>query len=89
MSAAHRPLAALLVSLLVSPLVSLGMTGCGSKSEAPSEPTQEPMPVKDSAFGDMVGTMDKARAVEDTTMQHKKEIDRVLDTDSDAAENAH
>jgi hypothetical protein len=81
MSAAHRPLAALLISLIVS----LGMTACGSKSEPPPKPSQEPAPVKDGAFGDMVGTMDKARGVEDTTMEHKEAVDRSLDN----AENAH
>ena len=40
---------------------------------------QEPPPVKDTAFGDMVGTMDRARGVEDTTMQHKADTDKALD----------
>jgi hypothetical protein len=65
--------------------VSLGITACGSKSEPSPEPSQEAARVKEGAFGDMVGTMDKARAVEGTTMEHKEEIDRSLDN----AENAH
>ncbi len=42
-------------------------------------PKQEPPPVKQTAFGDMVGTMDRARSVQDTTMQHKAETDKALD----------
>lgn len=46
-------------------------------SPSPDE-QREPPPVKDTAFDDMVGTMDKARAVENTTMQHKEDVDRAL-----------
>jgi ABC-type glycerol-3-phosphate transport system substrate-binding protein len=38
-----------------------------------------PPPVKDTVFGDTVGTTEKARAVEDTVMQQKESIDRTLD----------
>ena len=65
----------------VALLVSLGLAACSGESEQ----SQEPPPVKEKAFGDMVRTMDKARAVEDTTMQHKEDLDRALD----AAENGH
>jgi hypothetical protein len=65
--------------LLTAMLISLGVTACGSDSEAPSEPP----PVEDTVAGDLVGAMDKARAVEDTTMQHKEDLDRAVD----AAEN--
>lgn len=64
---AHRLLAAL--------LVAFGLTACGGGESAP----KEPMEVKDTAFGDMVGAQDRARAVEDTTLQHKQEMDRALD----------
>jgi hypothetical protein len=76
MTAAHRSFAALLVSMLVL----LGLSACGSKSEPP----QEPAAAEDKAYGDMVRTMDKARAVEETTMQHKEDLDRAVD----AAENS-
>jgi hypothetical protein len=66
MSAAHRLLAAL--------LLCAALTACGGESEP-----KEPMEVKDTAFGDMTGTMDRARAVEDTTMQHKQDMDRALE----------
>jgi len=72
MPAAHRSLAALAVMLLV--------TACGASSDTEREPT----PVKDAPLGDMVGTMDKARAVENTTMQHKEDLDRAIDSQENA-----
>jgi hypothetical protein len=62
--------------LFVASAALLILGGCGEGADAP-EPT--PPPVEDTAFGDMVETMDKARAVEDTTMRHKEELDRRLD----------
>ena len=59
-------------------LVGLLLCGCGSAEDSAADKT-EPVPVEDSVFGDMVGTMDKARAVEDTTMQRKQDLDRALD----------
>lgn len=47
-------------------------------SPSPDEQREPPPPVKGTAFGDTVATMDKARAVEDTTMQHKEDVDRAL-----------
>ena len=49
----------------------LGLCACGAQ--------EEPPPVKDTVFGDAVGAMDKARAVENTTLQHKEELDRAMD----------
>jgi len=66
--------------LLAALLVCFGLVGCGDQSK-----TTEPPPVKDTVAGDLVGTMDRARGVEDTSMQHKEELDRALD----AAENNH
>ena len=66
MSAAHRLLAAV--------LVSVALAACGGEREP-----KEPLDVKDTAFGDMVEAKERARAVEDTTMQHKQELDRALD----------
>ncbi len=48
-------------------------------ASAACAPKQEPPPVKDTAFGEMVGTMDRARGVQDTTMQHKAYTDKALD----------
>lgn len=50
------------------------LTACGP-DPAPKDPSPLP-PVKDTAFGDMVGTMDKARGVEATTMKQKEDMDR-------------
>jgi hypothetical protein len=34
----------------------------------------------------MVGTMDRARSVEGTTMQHKADIDKALDSNDNGAD---
>jgi hypothetical protein len=57
-------------------IVCLALCACGSQEEPPA--------VKDTVFGDTVGTLDKARAVQDTTLQHKEDLDRAMDE----AENA-
>lgn len=49
------------------------LAACGSAKE----PTAPP-PVEDTAFRDMAGAMDKARAVEGTMQQHKEALDRTL-----------
>jgi hypothetical protein len=51
---------------------ALVLAGCGRDAD------HEPPPVKDTAFGDMVGTMDKARGVQDTVDAHKSELDEQL-----------
>jgi hypothetical protein len=53
-------------------IVCLGLCACGAQEEPPA--------VKDTVFGDAVGTMDKARAVQDTTLQHKEDLDRALES---------
>lgn len=52
------------------------LNGCNSKPAPPAEPP----PVKDTAFGDMVGTMDKARGVQDTVDAQKQATDRQIDS---------
>jgi len=54
-------------------LAALLLAACGSQ-----QPPAEPPPVKDTVFGDAVGTMDKARGVEGTVMQQKQDLDRAL-----------
>ncbi len=49
------------------------LAACGSEQK----PT-EPPPVEDTAFRDMAGAMDKARAVEGTLQEHKEALDRTL-----------
>lgn len=46
------------------------------QSEGQAELRSQPPPVKDTAFGDMVGTMDKARGVQSTVDDQKRELDR-------------
>lgn len=55
-------------------LFALGACGSGAESQKPAEPP----PVQDTAFGDMVGTMDKARGVQDTVDAQKQDLDRQL-----------
>lgn len=61
-------------SLLSLALVASLLAACGSEQK-PSEPP----PVADTAFGDMAGAIDKARAVEGTVQDHKEAIDRALE----------
>ncbi|MGH8185481.1 MAG: hypothetical protein ACREUC_02880 [Steroidobacteraceae bacterium] len=68
MTTIRRACAAMFASLIV--------TACGSGGES-EQP--EPPPVEDTVFGDAVGTMDRARGVEDTTLQHKQDLDRAID----------
>jgi len=69
-------------SLLSLAFVASLLAACGSEHK----PT-EPLPVEDSAFGDMAGAVDKARAVEGTVQDHKEAIDRALEqNESSAAE---
>jgi hypothetical protein len=53
------------------------VAACGADSG--EEEQRQPPPVEDTVFGDAVGTMDRARAVEDTTLQHKQDLDRAID----------
>lgn len=63
--------------------ISMLVTACGAQDE----PRPEPPTVEDTAFGDMVGTMDKARSVEGTTLQHKQDLDRALEQSEGADSN--
>jgi hypothetical protein len=67
MNVAERSLAALLVAMALS--------ACSGGQEE----SREPLPVEETVFGDTVGAMDKARAVEDLTLQHKEDLDKALD----------
>ena len=71
MNTVHRSLAVL--------FIAAALTACGASDRA------EQPPAKDNALQDIAGTMDKARAVEDTTMEHKEGLDRAMD----AAEGSH
>lgn len=58
--------------MVVALASSVLVVACGSEQK----PT--PPPVEDTAFRDMAGAMDKARAVEDTMKEHKEALDRTL-----------
>ena len=63
--------------VIVSIVTLLG--GCGAAENETEE--RQPPPVEDTVFGDTVETLDRARGVEDTVMQHKQELDRRLEQD--------
>lgn len=53
----------------------VALAACG-KSTAPKS---EPPPVKETVFGDMVGTMDRAKSVQDTVMRDKEKLDAAVE----------
>ena len=60
---------------LVTALALAALLGACDSSEKQSEPPA----VEDTVFGDTIGTMDKARAVESTVLQEQQERDRAID----------
>jgi hypothetical protein len=56
-------------------LLSVCLAGCGASTDGP----QPPPPVEETAFGDVVSPMDKARNVEDVTLGQKQALDRALE----------
>lgn len=60
-------------SLSLALMASL-VAACGSEQKP-----AEPPPVEETVFKDMAGAVDKARAVDGTVQEHKKEMDRALD----------
>jgi hypothetical protein len=66
-------------------LVSLTLAGCLGLSACGSSEPPEPPPVKDTVFGGMEATKDRARAVQDVTMQQKKSLDEAIDAQSNGA----
>lgn len=62
--------------ILLAAIAFTALGGCGSSAEhdAPAEPP----PVKDTAFDELTGTMDRARGVQDTVDAQKQELDRQL-----------
>jgi hypothetical protein len=55
------------------------LSACG-RSEPP-----EPPHAKDTVFGELESTKDRARAVEDVTMQQKQSLDEAIDAQSSGA----
>lgn len=60
-------------------IIFSGLIVLSACSGGGDEPRSEPPPVEETAFGDMVGTMDKARSVEETTKQRKEQLDEALE----------
>lgn len=60
---------------------SLVLYACGN--DAPPEP---PPPVSETVFGDAVGTMDRARAVQDVTQAQKQALDAAIQQSEGSAE---
>jgi hypothetical protein len=56
-------------------IAAMLLGGCGSSEESRSSETA---PAEEQLLHDMVGAMDKARSVQDTTLQHKEDLDRAL-----------
>lgn len=73
MSAARRFPLALIAALVLS--------ACGTGDK---DAEQETPAVDETAFGDMVGTIDKAKGVQDTVDSHKQDMDRRLDEGEEA-----
>lgn len=63
-------------------LACLLLVACGSPRQEPasfdSAPGGSPG-AGETVLDDMVGTMDRARAVEDITLQHKEALDRAME----------
>lgn len=60
--------------LTAAALLACLVAGCGATTEPPPPP-----PVQETVFGDTVGTMDRARAVEDITQQQKRDLDAAIE----------
>lgn len=74
---------AMIQRICTSTIAALLLASCGAAEE--EAPRTEPPPIEDTVFGDTVGAMDKARAVQDATLQHKKDMDRALQESEGAA----
>lgn len=55
------------------------LAACGPRSEHNTEPP----PVEETVFGDLVGSMEKARGVETALQEDKQALDRALEAAED------
>ena len=63
-------------------LACLLLAGCGSPRQEPVSFDSAPegsAGAGETVLDDMVGTMDRAREVEDITLQHKEALDRAME----------
>lgn len=63
--------------------LALLLGACSDAGDDAERP--QPAPIEETAFGDMAGTLDEARAVEAAAQEHKQAIDRALEQ-SEAAQ---
>lgn len=68
-----QPFAIRAITIVSVAFVTSLLAACGSQEQAAAPP-----PVEDTAFRDMAGAMEKARAVEGTVQEHKEALDRAL-----------
>lgn len=58
----------------------VALCACGGQDGASRA---EPPVIEETAFGEVVGTMDKARAVEDVTRQRTEQLNEALENEQD------
>lgn len=54
------------------------LAACGKQEEPLEDP---PLKVEDTVFGDMTQTIERAKSVEATTLEHKEALDRAIDAE--------
>jgi len=66
-----------LIHVFLLGLSGLVVASCGGSKTEPAEPAE---PAKsETVFDPMVETLDKARAVQDLDLEHKRQLDEQLD----------
>lgn len=60
-------------TLITALTFAISLSACGPGHD--DAPAHEPPPIKDTAFGAMVGTIDKAKGVQDTVDAQKRATD--------------
>ncbi|MDH4049657.1 MAG: hypothetical protein OEW68_17845 [Gammaproteobacteria bacterium] len=66
---------------LIALLICIGLTSCGGESS--SEKNEE----KETVFDPLIQSVDKAKAVEDTVLQQKKDMDEAMKRMEDGADD--
>jgi hypothetical protein len=77
--------------LLLTLMLTVMFAGCGAppagREEAEVAPEPGSQEAEETVFDDMIQTQDRARAVEDTLMDSKRDLDAAIEaSESDAAE---
>jgi|GEM_PF-3155869 len=66
-----------LVPIFLLGVSGLVLAGCGGPEPEPAEPAEPAQ--SETVFDPMVETLDKARAVQDLDLEHKRQLDEQLD----------